>query len=66
MRKRTSRRKNKLSKHIQGLFEREIENWLRCCEMYIINSLFLTVKNKKKLKCNIWEKISYIVCKNEK
>lgn len=47
MRKRTSRRKNKLSKNTQDLFEREIKNWLRCCEMYAINSLFSTVKNRK-------------------
>lgn len=46
MRKRTSGRGNKLSKNTQDLFEREIKNWLRCCEMYAINSLFSTVKNK--------------------
>ena len=47
MRKGTSRRENKLSKHIQGLFEMELKNCLRCCEMYAINSLFSTVKNRK-------------------
>ncbi len=41
------RRENKLSKHIQGLFEMELKNCLRCCEMYAINSLFSTVKNRK-------------------
>lgn len=47
MRKGTGRTKNKLSKNTEDLFEREIKNWLRCCEMYAINSLFSTVKNRK-------------------
>lgn len=61
MRKGTSRRENKLSKHIQGLFEMELKNCLRCCEMYAINSLFSTVKNRKKNFKTIYERKTHIL-----